>query len=347
MLFRSLSVDQYIGDVFCRVCEHLNITSVLFMDGSIKNTMLCFKYGEYNSVRKPTDGEIDLKLDELLDNTYHLTYGQKSKEYSFNEHFRHFFVFWAKYLVFKVIAILSRDTLNYRYLVHFLRIEGDGQSDFFNWNINVFFDSNWEDIVRSSQKPVLYIPLSFTPECSTDYWLKDLRYVDYENFILNLCNTLSPDYLLLLKDHWAMQGKRQRSFYKKLQSISQVVLVPPTVNGRAILELVDRVLVGSGTAGVEAALRGKRVVTLSPPYYYLEGFYLSLNTADDVNDIYDRLEQFSSPSSTVENRRLIMKRFLESTLLGSVRVDSKINTDENYETVSKSLRQYLSQEHTH
>ncbi|MEQ9370534.1 MAG: hypothetical protein RIG63_16150 [Coleofasciculus chthonoplastes F3-SA18-01] len=339
--FFAQSVEHYISDLFCRVCEKSNVTSILIMDGSIEKTILCFKYGEYNHIRNPSDSEINKTLESLLDNSYHLTYGQKGKKYSFFKHFKSFTIWWIKYLIFVVLGFIFRDPLNYRFLLTFLSIEGGGQNSLFNYRFSQFYDKNWKEQLEDAKDPVLYIPLGFTPECSTDYWLKDLRYVDYENFILDLCQSLKNNYVLFVKDHWAMLGKRQSSFYERLKEIPRVVLIPPETNGRAILEFVDRVLIGSGTAGVEAAVRGKRVLSLCIPYYYLEGFYLPLVSANNINDLPSLLEQFSPPELTRENQRRIVKKFLESTLVGSIRVNSELNSEENLQTTSESLKEYL------
>lgn len=340
--FFAQSVEHYISDILCRICEESSVMPILIMDGSIEDTILFFRYGEYNYVREPSKTEVAQTLDSLMDSTYHFTYGRKWNQYSFSKHFKAFIIGWSKYLVFRILAIVYRDPMNFRFLTTFLHVEGGGQSSLFNYKFSQNYDMDWKEQLENAKKPVLYIPLSFTPECSTDYWLKDLKYIDYENFILDLCNKLNHSYFILLKDHWAMLGIRRSSFYKQLKSIPGVILVPPDVNGRAILDLVDRVLVGSGTAGVEAAVRGKRVVNLCVPYYYLEGYYLPIVSADKIENLPCLLENFTPPVCNRENQYFIVRRFLESTLRGSVRVNSKLNTEHNWQAVSKSLKEYLS-----
>ena len=47
-----------------------------------------------------------------------------------------------------------------------------------------------------------YIPLHYTPEATTDYWIDDLFYVDYENSILDTVSILIKDgYKIIVKEH--------------------------------------------------------------------------------------------------------------------------------------------------
>lgn len=341
--FLSPSVDNYITDIFARVCNQLGVFVIMLGGGSIANTITVTKYGEFNQIRIPSENDVNYALQVLMDDSYRITYLHEFNGYPFVKHFNFFIEWWLKYIGFKGLSWLTKDPLNYRYLASFHHVFEQGQSSLLNYRGLFFFDQDWEEKIRKSQfqKPALFIPLSYTPEMTVDYWLKDLEFVQYEKFIVNLCQTLSDAYLLIIKDHWAILGIREKSFYEKLKSIPNVILVPADVNSRRVMQLVDRVLLGAGTAGVESALRGKRVVTLCTPYYYLEGHYLCLDTVQEIKELPNTLESFTPPKITKEVQCKLVAKLLSATIKGSILPNNKLNTEENIQMTSNSLKQYL------
>ena len=263
--FVSRSVDYYVLDILCRVCKRFNVASITLIGGSISNTIIVTRYGEYNFVRKPDEKEVERTLEKLLDNDSLISFGKKIKRYTFKEHALAFANFWFKNVAFKILSLLCRDPLNYRFLSSFTYAEEGYQHSFYNFSFPQF-NSNWENELDESTRQVLYIPLSHIPECTTDYWLEDVNMIrDYEEFILGLCDQLSSHFTLLIKEHWSMMGRRKASFYNSLKEIPGVILVPSEINNRKVIQKIDKILLGVGTSGIEAALRGKCVVTLGLP----------------------------------------------------------------------------------
>ena len=64
-----------------------------------------------------------------------------------------------------------------------------------------------------------------------------------------------------------MYGKRLLDDYDQLLKLPNVKLLHPLDNSNEILKSVDTVVVDNGTVGVEAAVRGKRVIALDRNYY--------------------------------------------------------------------------------
>ena len=115
------------------------------------------------------------------------------------------------------------------------------------------------------------MPLGHTPEAGTDYMIRDVRYIEYEETILRIATRLGREFTLLVKDHFHMLGVRDPKFYTALRQVPGVVVVPPTVNSNALLSKgIDRVLVGAGSVGIEATIRGKIVFTFSDTAYWLQ-----------------------------------------------------------------------------
>jgi hypothetical protein len=217
----------------------------------------------------------------------------------------------------------------------------DGQSSLWGYRCTRFFDADWAELLAASTKPALFVPLGYTPEASVNYWLRDTRYIDYENFIVDLCTSLSGTYQVLVKEHWAALGARRWRFYQRLKAIPGVVVVPANVNSREVMRRVERVLVGAGSAGIEAALRGKRVVTLDRAYYHVDGHFLTLGSVDRIAELPTLLESFQFSPTTEASQRRIVRRVLEGTLVGHMLPDGRIDTEENFVATSRSLTTYL------
>jgi hypothetical protein len=236
---------------------------------------------------------------------------------------------------------LRNDPLNFRYLMGSLP-QRDGQSSIWGYRCHRYFDRDWErQLAESPQKP-LFIPLAYTPEATVSYWLGDLRYIDYEDFILNTCSTLQDHYKLVVKEHWSALGMRRIPFYEKLKSIPGVTLVPAEVNSRQVMSKVERLLVGAGTPGVEGAVRGMRVATLDKPYYFHPNYYVNVGSADRVKELPRLLEEFPLPPKTREHQINIVRRLLQATLVGEMLPGPGIDTEENYRVASEGLKNYLS-----
>lgn len=82
-------------------------------------------------------------------------------------------------------------------------------------------------------------------------------------------------------------------------------------------------------------------MTLEKPYYYLEGHYLSLGTANRIEELPTALESFEPLPPTEANQLKIVRRMLQSTLVGHMSPDAFIDTEENLTTTSNSLKAYL------
>lgn len=132
------------------------------------------------------------------------------------------------------------------------------------------FHQDWADRLAASDRRAVYLPLGHTPEAGTDYMIGDRSFIAYEETIERIARTLGRTCTVLVKDHFHMLGVRDPAFHFRLQQLPGVVVVPPMVNSNALLAgRVEDVLVGAGSVGIEATIRGKRVFTFSDTAYWL------------------------------------------------------------------------------
>ena len=116
----------------------------------------------------------------------------------------------------------------------------------------------------------VYMPLSYFPESTIDYWVLDKRMIDYAAMILRIAATLARDNIVVVKEHLHMMGARDTGLLKALNAMPGVVSVPPLELSNAVVAEADAVLLGSGSPGIEATIRGKPVVTFCDTSYWYE-----------------------------------------------------------------------------
>lgn len=163
-------------------------------------------------------------------------------------------------------------------------------------------------------KHSIYLPLHYTPEQTTDYFCKHIAKVGYEAYISKLIDEAADGPMFLVKEHPAMYGKRHVAFYRDLSERSNVRLIHPLSPSNLLLEKVDNVLVDNGTVGVEALIRGKRVLSFEENYYSelhpnihlinrIDSGVLELPTVDYSDKLFvkDLLKQLY-PSDFISNK---------------------------------------------
>lgn len=107
-----------------------------------------------------------------------------------------------------------------------------------------------------TKKYVLY-PLHFQPEASTCVCAQ--KYEKQLFFIDSWAKSLPADTVLYVKEHYAILGHREESFYKELKKYPNVILIDPWENTRELIKHAEAVTTLTGTAGWEAMLLRKPV----------------------------------------------------------------------------------------
>lgn len=124
----------------------------------------------------------------------------------------------------------------------------------------------------------VFFPLHYQPEAST--LVCALKYEKQLMFIDSWAKSLPADTLLYVKEHYAVLGHRDISFYKELKNYPNVVLIDPWENSRKLIENAVAVTTLTGTAGWEAMLLQKPVFIGGNVYFDVAPGVIK------VNDIY-------------------------------------------------------------
>ncbi len=125
----------------------------------------------------------------------------------------------------------------------------------------------YDDFYSPFQKdiPFAFFPLHLEPEVA----LTLLAPFASEQLpvIRQVAQSLPVGYKLVVKEHPVMVGFRPRSFYRELKKIPNLILVHPRIKATDILPHARLVTTISGTAGFEAVLLKKPVITFGEVFY--------------------------------------------------------------------------------
>ena len=122
-----------------------------------------------------------------------------------------------------------------------------------------------------------YYPLHLEPEMAM--LLLARQWTDQINLIKQIAEALPLSYKLYVKEHPGMVGFRSRRYYKELKKIPNVKLIHPNHDSHAIIKDAKLVLTQTGTAGWEAILLKKPIITFGNVYYN------SLPMVEKVSDL--------------------------------------------------------------
>lgn len=124
-----------------------------------------------------------------------------------------------------------------------------------------------KEIDSSSGKPLVYVPLHWYPEATTDYWVNDHFHSAYYTSLFSTLQFLKEqDFEVIVKEHPHFAFKRELWPFDELHRLGVQVL-SPWVKTSDIFDAVESVVVWNGSTGVEALVYGCDVYTVTNSYY--------------------------------------------------------------------------------
>ena len=260
----SLTVDCYVVDVLHLCSQARGVPFLGLVPTMINGYFMLTARGERNAFRLAGDDECARVLDLIRSPEYRPAY-QPSNASSALSVARRYARETAKALYFPIRRIVSRDPYNLYYAGSAaMARQCIALGNFFPGR---FYDDGWSAQI-ARDRPVLYLPLQYTPECNADYWCQHRDFLLYDEGVLKVVDRVAAGANVLVKEHPSMVGYRPVSFYRALLRNPGVVLVPPAVGSLDVMTASDAVLSWSGSAGIEAVLlRDTPVVDFGEPYY--------------------------------------------------------------------------------
>lgn len=133
--------------------------------------------------------------------------------------------------------------------------------------------------------------LLFAPFYSDQLWL-----------IKKIARSLPIDYKLYVKEHPAMFGYRPRRYYKELKKVPNVKLIKPTVMSFDLIKNARLVVTLTGSAGWEAILFKKPVITFGKVFYNKLPMVKICRAIEDLPYLVkEQLEKFNHDEAALIN----------------------------------------------
>ena len=137
-----------------------------------------------------------------------------------------------------------------------------------------------------------YYGLHFHPESSL---LTLSKFHDESECILKICADLDVNTFLVIKENPSMMGERHPSFYKKLLSVPNLILLHPSVDSRILTKNSLGVIGLSGTILVEACILNKPAFVIGEPEYLALSYvqnYSKDNLISSVSNIKNNIREY-------------------------------------------------------
>lgn len=301
----SLTVDSYVMDVFAHLCWQRCIRFIGIVPSFLKDHFRITTRGEYVATRDVSSQDIDQARESLLVDDYRPDFLVQSEREMQAQMGRLWFRNLPKPLWFFLRRAFTGERLNY----HFWSSQIIAAQYWSPWPrpFKGVSGSPLADLAQDGGLPLVYVPLQMSPEATIDYWSQDTRWIDYESFLLDLIRRYRGKWRFVVKEHPNLLGYRSPGFYKKLQAEPNCILAAPRVPSNDLVAMCQSVLVCTGTAGFEAMLRGKPVISESEPYYAPSGELFPLAFLDG---------KFQEASTDPERQNILIEYVLQCMLPG-------------------------------
>ena len=155
---------------------------------------------------------------------------------------------------------------------------------FKRWSRKLFLDKHSRKNV-SLNEPFVYYPLHHEPERTI---LIDAPFFTNQiELIRHLAKALPIDHKLYVKEHFSMKVNawRDKSFYKQILELPNVVLIHPSVSPEPLLQHCSFVATISGTAALEAGFLSKPSIFFSDSSFSYLPFIIRVTNIEKLPDI--------------------------------------------------------------
>ncbi len=189
-----------------------------------------------------------------------------------------------KHIVFQLIYLFGFKYKHLKVLKEYNLIWKIKDEIFLRKMLKVLISVKMPDI----KKNYVYLPLHLIPETST--LLKGNDYMNQAFLVELISKNIPSNCKLYVKEHPAMftSHGRKIEFYKRINLLPNVELVPIYADGMKLIKNSKLVVVVDGSSGFEAMLINKPVVTLK---YFVFSFLGLTITNTDINYLYKDIKQ--------------------------------------------------------
>jgi len=339
-------IDSYVVDALKEECEKRNIIFYGLVTCFVNGYFRVTTYGEYRYIREPHVKEVEHVLSDLISPDYRPQFLSDAdlgfKKKVFNRWFKNYFR--ILYLSYKCLFPSCR-RINTIYGALLTSLEWVHPYPRFSLGV-----SDWYERSLKRDRPIVYIPLQHVPEATVDYWTDDVGLIAYENTLLKLIDKFGESLTFVVKEHPNVIGLRNPRFYDQLSEKKSVVFAKTTSSSNEIIDRCEAVLVWTGSAGFEAAVRGKPVLTLTEVYYMSGNRFMVIGDSTEVDDVCNFLDDCSLRPITYAEQFDMVRHLLTGLVRGRIgfmkNFDSVKNQYTSVRIIGDTLRKIYDDDHT-
>ena len=339
----SLTVDSYIIDLLYIYSQKKNIPFIGIIPSFVNGYFRISSKGEAVLNPSPNYDAVDSIKNKLIQKTYTPIFVLKAISRTKQIILKRWLMNILRVPYFYTKRLFTGDYYNYHYWVSQL-ISTKFISLIPTFNLGC---KDWENSLKLTTKPKIYIPLQMFPECTVDYWCENLDVIKYYQVLEEFISKHHRSFQIIIKEHPGVFGNRPKGFYKKIRNDSRIKIVPTFVPSNELIALIDAVLVWTGTVGFEAALRGKIVFCFSKSYYtYGNNFnQITLNTTTkELLNIINKKSAIEEIDKEEQTR--LIKNLCKFLFEGHFINDGSWNPNksshrEKMDKISNSIRNYI------
>ena len=336
----SVTIDSYILHITSIIAKNNGIKHLAIVPSFLPNSFRVSTLGEPVQTRKASNELLHNLLSKLKQDQYKPTYlTSKINTYqAYHQMLKNI----ARVLYFRAMRISKKRRLIYHYW----------STEIVSKQILSFPKSftkpnaDWKCKAKNSGRILFYFPLQYAPECTVDYWPQNKSIIDYSEFVVSVSKELSKHGIVLIKEHPNLLGLRNSKLYKRLAKIENVILTPTNTHSNELINLSDILITVTGTAGFEAAIRGKSVITFGNPYYTTGMRFFAADWPSDLELITKRAiarnENPITEEEQIEMLRYVVEHSLEGTFINGPIFDPQSDSDKSHaDSLIRSLSDFL------
>lgn len=340
----GLCVDNYVLDIYQRLLKLRDGKYISLVPTALNNYSRITERGELRRLRIVEDEEVNRALSMIVEKTYKPWYVQEGAAHIKKNLAKFYLKDKLKLIVFSVLSKLENNKYGFYYGSHFLKEPMMICNKIENCNPYIYFDYDWKLKLESKKdSKIIYMPLQFYPECSTDYWNTELYFTRYYDLLYTQLSQLEDESIsILVKEHPVALGYRDVNVYKEIQKYKNIIFVPHDVPSTELIEMSHCVITGGTSTAIEAYCKGVLVLTNGVTVYDLNNYFNVITkeimeTGKLKEIIFNRIENYDEPRAFEFIREL-----LECSL--KFNFNPLIHADENKEEIikiSEIIEQYI------
>jgi hypothetical protein len=325
-------VDTYIFDIFYRIASKKRILQFSMVWGGIVNNT--FKFYNYITPIQRVDLNQNVDLFKIMRSKREDISNPIIRKFDLDVRLKN-----QIQLIKTLLRVYNPFDKDFHNIYYEFRRSGVVALPKFNLkdlNSNYYLD--FSQVPHENSKNKIYISLHYVPEATLNNFCKDNSLVNHDQIILDIVKKYNKEFIFIVKEHPAMYGKRDLSFYDELKKVNNLYFIHPSFKYYEILENVDYVLSWGGTVGIEAPFFGVKPINITKPYYYIEGYENYFKNYTDI------MENFAQKVKSLDYDDEVycgkLNNYFQSILFNGT-ASEKYNTSENLESIGKEIDNLL------